>query len=117
MAGLVVWGLHRDTPELAEIGLPVFSYGGCPAGPVRLAEREPEALVTARFGEHLVSSGDLVFADDDGVLFVGGRRGPSRCWPPPARSAKPSGTRPAGSGQARRCASRRPSMTTWTACG
>ncbi len=70
VAGLVVWGLHRDTPELVAIGLPVFSYGSCPAGPGRLDEREAGALATARFGEHLASSGDIVFADDDGVVFV-----------------------------------------------
>ena len=42
--------------------------------PGRLDEREPEALVTARFGPHLVSAGDIVFADDDGVLFVAAER-------------------------------------------
>ena len=74
VAGLVVWGLHRDTPELAAIGLPVFSYGRCPAGPERLDEREPEALATARLGAHLASRGDIVFADDDGAVLVPDRQ-------------------------------------------
>jgi len=76
LAGLVVWGLHRDGPELAEIGLPVFSYGRYPVGPVRLAEREPEALATARFGPHQVTGDDFIFGDDDGVLFVGAEHAP-----------------------------------------
>ena len=70
LAGLAIWGCHRDTAELMEIGLPVFSYGSCPAGPIRVDVREPDALKSARFGSLEVGTQDVLFGDDDGVLFV-----------------------------------------------
>jgi 4-hydroxy-4-methyl-2-oxoglutarate aldolase len=45
IAALVVCGVHRDTPELREIGLPLFSYGTCPAGPLRLDPQEPQGAL------------------------------------------------------------------------
>src|SRR6185437_2402346 len=70
IAGLLVWGLHRDTADILAIGLPVFSLGAIPTGPLELVSLDPHALSSARVGEHTVSSGDVVVADDDGAVFL-----------------------------------------------
>ncbi|MBP2477916.1 regulator of RNase E activity RraA [Crossiella equi] len=72
VSGLVVWGLHRDTADLREIGWPLFSTGSLPTGPLRLDARDPEALLSARVGPWTVTSADVVLGDEDGVLFVPG---------------------------------------------
>src|SRR6266478_8798972 len=50
LGGMVVWGLHRDTDDLTEIGLPVFSLGTIPTGPQRVDPRSQDALGWARIG-------------------------------------------------------------------
>ena len=70
LGGVAVWGYHRDTSQLIEIGFPVFSYGSYPAGPKRAYPRGSDALTTARFGDFKLTSDDVVLGDDDGVVFA-----------------------------------------------
>ncbi len=70
LSGIVIWGYHRDTAELIEIDFPVFSYGSCPKGPRRVYPRASEAINMAEFGDFKVTQDDVVFGDDDGVIFT-----------------------------------------------
>jgi regulator of RNase E activity RraA len=76
VSGIVVWGAHRDSAQLRRIGLPVFSYSHVPTGPLRMRPRTADALQTARVGLVSVTGADVVFADDDGAVFVGARELP-----------------------------------------
>jgi 4-hydroxy-4-methyl-2-oxoglutarate aldolase len=70
IAGFVIWGLHRDSRELTEIGFPVFSLGALPTGPQRLHVRPPDVFSRAVIGQHSVTSADFVVADANGVIFL-----------------------------------------------
>lgn len=74
LAGLVIWGLHRDTADIRAIGLPVFSLGSIPTGPVRLDPQPAAALDSARIGDWTVGAGDVAVGDEDGVLFLPAER-------------------------------------------
>lgn len=67
---IVIWGLHRDTRDLRKIGLPIYSYGACPNGPLRLDPREDAVFKSARFGDAILTSEYTSFVDVDGVVFV-----------------------------------------------
>ena len=68
-AGAVLDGYSRDTNEVLELGLPVFSLGGYsqdqgPRGKV-VDYRVPVEIQGVR-----VNPGDIVFGDQDGVLII-----------------------------------------------
>jgi regulator of RNase E activity RraA len=70
VTGLVIWGLHRDTVDVRAVGLPVYSLGAMPTGPLRLDPQAPDALEYAVVGEWTVTSADVVLGDEDGVVFI-----------------------------------------------
>ena len=70
LAGVVIWGLHRDTADIKAIGLPVFSQGHLPTGPLRLDPRPADALTAASIGDWTLTRDDVIFGDDDGVIAV-----------------------------------------------
>lgn len=74
LAGIVIWGLHRDASELAELGFPVFSLGAVPTGPQRLSLRPADLFTRATVGGHAITAEDVVVADANGVQFLPGDR-------------------------------------------
>lgn len=80
--GVLVWGAHRDTSELAAIGLPVFSYGQWSQGPNRASVEGSTVGEPIRFGDFEVIKGDRVLADADGAIFV-----TAKDWPDVERIA------------------------------
>ena len=68
LAGLVVWGAIRDTPEIARLGFPAFSSKVCAhAG-------EPKGFgeigVPIVIAGQTVRPGDWIVGDDDGVMVL-----------------------------------------------
>jgi regulator of RNase E activity RraA len=71
LAGIVIWGVHRDSAAIAALGIPLWSLGTCPNGPLELRTRSAHALDAASIGHHVtVTKDDIVFADVDGVVVV-----------------------------------------------
>ena len=70
VSGILIWGLNRDTVDIRAIGLPVFSLGTIPTGPIHFSDRPADALTVATIGEWAVTRDDVVFGDEDGALFV-----------------------------------------------
>ena len=72
IAALVVDGVIRDLAEVRDSGFPVFARGVVPVAGIKAATAPLNEPV--RCGGVIVRAGDVVVADDDGVLIVPAQR-------------------------------------------
>lgn len=68
IVGFIVDGPVRDLYAIREMNFPVFAKGGSPRGPYK--EGPGEINTTISCGNVPVSPGDVVVADDDGVVVI-----------------------------------------------
>jgi 4-hydroxy-4-methyl-2-oxoglutarate aldolase len=68
LAGVVIDGWCRDLQGLRHVGLPVFARGTIPMSGATVAR--PPHGAPVRLANLEVSRGDIVFADDDGVVIA-----------------------------------------------
>lgn len=68
IAAVVTDGVVRDTVQTRDTGLPVWCAGTTPAGPTKDGPGQINMPVTC--GSVIVFPGDLVFADEDGVVVI-----------------------------------------------
>jgi regulator of RNase E activity RraA len=66
VVGLVTEGLVRDASEIRKLGFPVWCRGTTPAAPNKVSPGRVGGSVD--IGGALVRDGDLVIADDDGIV-------------------------------------------------
>jgi regulator of ribonuclease activity A len=67
-AGIVVYGCVRDVDALAQLDIGIQALGSTPRKSTRRGEGVTN--VPVQIGNVLVNPGDVVFADNDGVLFL-----------------------------------------------
>lgn len=68
IAGVVVYGAIRDAGAVRKMSLPVFASGVTHRGPYK--DGPGEINTDIAIGDMVVSPGDLVLGDDDGVLAI-----------------------------------------------
>lgn len=68
IAGVVTDGLVRDVAQTREVGLPMFAIGLTPSGPSKNGVGQINTPIAC--GNVLVSPGDIIVADEDGVVVV-----------------------------------------------
>lgn len=67
-AGVVTDGLARDLPGIQDVGLPLFCAGISPNSP--FGKGPGSVGMAIKIAGHLVDSGDMIVADQDGVVVV-----------------------------------------------
>jgi RraA family protein len=68
IAGIVVDGCVRDSSEIRKSGFPVFCAGLSPNGPFKEGPGEINFPISC--GGQIVHPGDMIVADDDGVVVL-----------------------------------------------
>jgi 4-hydroxy-4-methyl-2-oxoglutarate aldolase len=70
LGGLVIDGCVRDGAALAEKGWPVFARGLCMRGTLKDLNGDFKINETLAFGDVIITPGDLVLGDGDGVVVI-----------------------------------------------